>query len=63
MSNLKGVISRFGGEPKKESLNVKDTDFILKLIMDSSFSGLQLEQAYIVLKKITNIHKGFLNET
>jgi len=63
MSKHGGVISKFGEERKKESLNVKDTDFILKLIMDSNFSGLQLEQAYIVLKKITNIHKGFLNET
>jgi len=62
MSKL-GEIKKFGEETKKESLNVKDTDFILKLIMESNFSGLQLEQAYKVLEKITNIHRGFLNET
>ncbi len=39
MSKL-GEIKKFGEESKKESLNVKDTDFILKLIMESNFSGL-----------------------
>ena len=62
MSKSVGEYSRFGDEPKQESLNVKDTDFILKLILDSTFSGLQLEQAFLTLKKITNIHKEFLNE-
>ena len=62
MSRSAGSIAKFGDAPKKVSLNVKDTDFILKLIMESTFSGLQLEQAHQVLKKITNIHKGFLNE-
>ena len=40
-----------------EKLNVKDTDFILKLFMKSTFTGTEIEQAYEVLKKISDIHR------
>jgi len=38
-------------------LSVKDTDFLLKLIMDSSFKGSELEQAFLVTKKLAEIHR------
>ena len=46
-------------QPKKdvEKLNVKDTDFILKLFMKSTFNGAEIEQAFEVLKKISDIHR------
>lgn len=40
-----------------EKLNVKDTDFILKLFMKSTFTGAEIEQAFEVLKKISDIHR------
>jgi hypothetical protein len=38
-------------------LSVKDTDFLLKLIMSSSFQGTELEQGYLVTKKLAEIHR------
>tara|TARA_R100000152_G_C6779757_1_gene211709 strand:+ start:3921 stop:4106 length:186 start_codon:yes stop_codon:yes gene_type:complete len=38
-------------------LNVKDTDFLLKLIMRSTFEGAELEVAYSVLTKLAEMHK------
>tara|TARA_B100001250_G_scaffold296157_1_gene257684 strand:- start:3541 stop:3723 length:183 start_codon:yes stop_codon:yes gene_type:complete len=40
-----------------KKLNVKDTDFLLKLIMRSSFEGTELEVAYSVLNKLAEMHK------
>jgi hypothetical protein len=37
--------------------NVKDTDFLLKLIMRSSFEGAELEVAHAVLTKLAEMHK------
>ena len=39
------------------SFNVKDTDFLLKLIMRSSFEGTELEVAHSVLTKLAKLHK------
>lgn len=39
------------------SFSVKDTDFLLKLIMRSSFEGSDLEVAYNVLSKLAKLHK------
>lgn len=52
-------MSRIIKQPKKdvEKLNVKDTDFILKLFMKSTFNGAEIEQAFEVLKKISDIHR------
>lgn len=44
----------------EKSFTVKDTDFLLKLIMKSTFEGADLDIAYTVLKKITEIHKAKL---
>tara|TARA_Y100001951_G_C11084127_1_gene153020 strand:- start:55 stop:255 length:201 start_codon:yes stop_codon:yes gene_type:complete len=38
-------------------LSVKDTDFILKLIMRSTFEGVELEVAHAVLTKLAKMHK------
>jgi len=52
-------VSEIIKQPKKdvEKLNVKDTDFILKLFMKSTFNGAEIEQAFEVLKKISDIHR------
>lgn len=38
-------------------LGVKDTDFLLKIIMRSSFEGTELELAYNVVSKLTKMHR------
>ena len=40
-----------------KKLNVKDTDFLLKLIMRSTFEGAELEVAHAVLIKLAEMHK------
>ena len=40
-----------------KKLNVKDTDFLLKLIMRSTFEGIELEVAHAVLTKLAEMHK------
>tara|TARA_R100000656_G_scaffold119765_1_gene93769 strand:+ start:942 stop:1124 length:183 start_codon:yes stop_codon:yes gene_type:complete len=40
-----------------KKLNVKDTDFLLKLIMRSTFEGAELEVAHAVLTKLAEMHK------
>jgi hypothetical protein len=47
------------GQNNKSSkrFNVKDTDFLLKLIMRSSFEGAELEVAHAVLTKLAEMHK------
>lgn len=40
-----------------KKLNVKDTDFLLKLIMRSSFEGVELEVAHAVLTKLAEMHR------
>ncbi len=63
ISQQQGNFIKFGEkEEKAPSLNVKDTDFLLKLIMESSFKGVQLELAFNCMKKLATIHKEFLNE-
>ena len=44
-------------QPMAKGLNVKETDFLLKLLMKSSFQGAELEVAYDVIKKITEMHR------
>ena len=38
-------------------LSVKDTDFILKNLMQSTFQGSDVEQAYKVMRKISELHR------
>ena len=40
-----------------KKFNVKDTDFLLKLIMRSTFEGVELEVAHAVLTKLAKMHK------
>ena len=44
-------------------LGVKDTDFLLKLILRSSFEGSELQIASTVMDKLANIHREYLGET
>jgi len=48
---------------KKASLSIKDTDFLLKLILKSTFEGSELEVAFRVMEKLATMHKGYLDET
>ena len=52
-------IANANGQNNKTSkrFNVKDTDFLLKLIMRSSFEGVELEVAHAVLTKLAEMHK------
>ncbi len=43
-------------------LGVKDTDFLLKIIMRSSFEGTELELAYNVVSKLTKMHRRNLED-
>jgi len=50
--------------PKQEpeiKLNVKDTDFLLKVLGRSTFDGSEVEQAYIVIQKIGQLHRSNLD--
>ncbi len=48
-------------EPKLQiKLSVKDTDFILKLIMRSTFEGSEIIQAHVVLTKLSELHRSNL---
>ena len=44
-------------------LGVKETDFLLKLIMRSTFDGTEIETGNRVLQKLARIHKENLDET
>tara|TARA_R100000656_G_scaffold115830_1_gene88447 strand:+ start:1043 stop:1240 length:198 start_codon:yes stop_codon:yes gene_type:complete len=48
---------------KKTSFSIKDTDFLLKLILKSTFEGAELEVAFRVMEKLATMHKGYLDET
>ena len=42
-------------------LSVKDTDFLLKLMLDGTFRGNELEHASAVLQKLIQMHKILMN--
>ena len=44
-------------------IGVKDTDFLLKLILRSTFEGSELQIASTVMDKLANIHREYLGET
>ncbi len=44
------------------SLNIKDTDFLLRLIKRSSFSGEEIEVGYRVIQKLGIIHRSYLED-
>ena len=41
-------------------LSVKDTDFLLKLIMKSVFEGVEIESAHNVIQKLSDMHRRHL---
>jgi len=45
---------------KKEEFTIKETDFLLKLMMNSKFDGVDIEVAYSVLTKMSKMHKAKL---
>lgn len=49
-------------EPQLLKLGVKDTDFLLRLIKVSSFSGEEIEQAYSVIQKLGIMHRSNLED-
>ena len=60
------VLAQSGQSPalqKTIRLGVKDTDFLLKLILRSTFDGSELQIASTVMDKLANIHREYLGET
>jgi hypothetical protein len=57
MSKIFGSGSTVNSSQKGKEFSVQDTDFLLKLIMRSTFSGTELEQAYNVMEKIAQKHR------
>ena len=53
-------------EQKPECCQVKftasDTDFLLKLFMDSTFKGEQIDKAHSVLSKLVTLHRRNVSE-
>ena len=47
---------------KEVKLSVKDTDFLLKLIMRSSFEGTEIETAHNVITKLAELHRAYLED-
>ena len=43
-------------------LSVKDTDFLLKLIMKSVFEGVEIESAYNAIQKLSEMHRKHLED-
>ncbi len=53
-------MSKLVVQPQKTEFTIKETDFLLKLIMRSKFDGVDLEVANSVLMKLSKIHKAKL---
>ena len=63
MSKLLAQAGQAQALQKTIRLGVKDTDFLLKLILRSSFEGSELQIASTVMEKLANIHREYLGET
>ena len=63
MSKLLAQAGQTQALQKTIRLGVKDTDFLLKLILRSSFEGSELQIASAVMQKLANIHREYLGET
>ena len=44
------------------NFTASDTDFLLKLFMDSSFKGEQIDKAHSVLTKLVTLHRRNVSE-
>ena len=49
-------------QDKKIEFSVRDTDFLIKMIMRSTFEGSELKVAYNVLEKLTELHRRNLEK-
>ena len=47
----------------KLEINIKDTEFIMRLFQNSGISGGDIEQAYATYSKIKDYHKTLLEKT
>ena len=63
MSKLLAQAGQAQALQKTIRLGVKDTDFLLKLILRSTFEGSELQIASTVMEKLANIHREYLGET
>ena len=63
MSKLLAQAGQTQALQKTIRLGVKDTDFLLKLILRSTFEGSELQIASTVMEKLANIHREYLGET
>ena len=50
-------------EEIKLKINIKDTEFIMRLFQNSGISGGEIEQAYSTYSKIKDYHKTLLEKT
>jgi|10_taG_2_1085330.scaffolds.fasta_scaffold280782_2 uncharacterized protein YjbI with pentapeptide repeats len=50
-------------EDSSVSLNIRDTDFLLKTLMGSQFEGSEIEQAYLTMQKLSKLHRSQINES
>jgi hypothetical protein len=60
-SKPSGIVKVDNREEEDIKLNANDTDFLLKLFMDSSFKGSEVDKAHNVLSKLAKIHRSNLN--
>ena len=49
-------------ETPEVKFTASDTDFLLKLFMDSSFKGEQIDKAHSVLSKLVTLHRRNVSE-
>tara|TARA_R110001592_G_scaffold164001_2_gene397986 strand:- start:277 stop:480 length:204 start_codon:yes stop_codon:yes gene_type:complete len=55
------LVPKENKEKEEVRLNANDTDFILKLFMESTFKGSEINKAHGVLSKLAILHRGNLN--
>jgi len=53
-------MSKLVPQIQSEKFTIKETDFLLKLMMRSQFDGIDLEVANSVLIKLSKLHKAKL---
>tara|TARA_R100001463_G_scaffold43080_2_gene90011 strand:+ start:10851 stop:11048 length:198 start_codon:yes stop_codon:yes gene_type:complete len=58
----KGSVFSDEEQDKKIEFSVRDTDFLIKMIMRSTFEGSELKVAYNVLEKLTELHRRNLEK-
>jgi len=57
----RGNIVKVEDNKEEVKLNANDTDFLLKLFMDSQFKGSEIDKAHGVLSKLAKLHRDNLN--